>query len=706
MKANVFSKEHYYPMSLANGRDAVLIDYAGSNFVSINAHTHNVPYEGSPCGWYKMANLKKGEYQYPVIMAGIQVIQFGVPAEPTYYEQEFLPEKATLVTTLDFRHGLKLRITSFITKDSIWCERAEVLELPEDKEYGLAFRINEPFYAYGCYYGDFAYRSEVEFSQNGENELGVQYKIGNYTGKGALIANASFDKVVKKEEKKINDPKNIEGHFCKLHKGDILERTMICLNENETYITFEELYNKAKQGVNALETEHVREWQEYFAVSDISLPDSKLKAVYDVSKYILKSYQHPETGLIALGMLPNHWQGGVWCSWDAEFAHQALLSTGSFKESAYYTDSYVKTAPENYKIVEECGFPGVAFSGWTTVTGGFIGHTDPKEWLMEFKPSFCAYAIHAIYHEWQYNPKAINDQHKKIVEDILVFWLAKILVERDGLYHIIDVKDSAETGVSATLDSWLQSDIAKSFHYAYEMIGNEKYKEIGDKMLKALEANRRPDGVIADSTGSPYNSFLIWTYRYLSQENLVDPAVMENLFEELRTNWGYDTSIPLEEYRHWPWYNSGAAITYVVCKNPKKAMENIKNLPYGASSLGALPEKIRLDGFAVNHWYASPHAIYISALNAAFAHSVKENEILLLYGFTPDYGDFECRDIALIGGFSVSVKVQNGKVVFLEIKNNSSIEKQIILDVNPMFKITNQLKEIKIEGNGSFCFNK
>lgn len=40
MKATPFSKEGYYPMSMASGRDAVLIDYTGSNVVSLNDHTH------------------------------------------------------------------------------------------------------------------------------------------------------------------------------------------------------------------------------------------------------------------------------------------------------------------------------------------------------------------------------------------------------------------------------------------------------------------------------------------------------------------------------------------------------------------------------------------------------------------------------------------------------------------------------------------
>ena len=306
MKATPFSTDHYYPMCLGNGRDAVLVNYDGSNFVSLNCHTHNVPHEGSPCGWYKMANLTKKDTQYPVIMAGIQIIQYNAPAEPTNYEQEFIPQNAQLVTTLSFRYGLKLRITSFMTKDSIWCERAEVVEVPEDSEYGFAFRVNEPFFASGCYYHDFEYPRDVDFVGEG-NVISFDYKIGNHSGRGALISSKPFTRFERRDEREWNNPRNIEGYFDLLKKGDVFERAMICLGDNEDYITYDELLQKAKTGVSALEKEHVAEWNAYYGDVKITLPDQKLNYLYNVSRYVPRAYQHPDTGLIGLGMLPNHW---------------------------------------------------------------------------------------------------------------------------------------------------------------------------------------------------------------------------------------------------------------------------------------------------------------------------------------------------------------------------------------------------------------
>lgn len=705
LKINALSCEQYYPMSLGNGRDCVLVDYVGSNFLSLNPHTHNVPYEGSPCGWYKMANLTKEDTQYPVVMAGIQIMQFGAPAEPTFYEQEFIPEKAQLVTVLDFRFGLKLKITSFMTKDSVWCERAEVLEVPQDQEYGFAYRVNEPFFASGCYYGDFEYPRDFEFSY-GENELSFDYKIGNHSGKGVLIANKSFVEVKKREDREWNNPKNIEGYFETLKEGDVIERAMICLGDNEKYIAFEDLYKKASLGLAALEKEHIAEWEEYFATSDICLPDQKLSYIYKVSRYIAKSYQNTETGLIALGMLPNHWKGATWCSWDAEFAHEALLSCGNFKESSLYADSYVKTAPQNYEAVKKCGFPGVAFSGWTTVLGEFIGHTSLEEWIMNFKPLFCAYAVIALYNEWSINPDAITDEHKKIAEDVLKFWLAKIIEEKNGLYYVIDMKDSAEMEITVSLDSKIQSTIGKSFLYTAKMTGNQKYKEIGEKLFEALEENRRPDGIMADWKGSPYCDFLIWTYRFLSEDNFITPKELDKLMQTLNTPWGYDINAASEEYRHWPWYVSVSVINYILSKNPQKAMENIKKLAMYSSPLGAFPEKVRLDGYKVNYWYCSPHALSVSAVNASFAYSVKDDTLILLGGFTRDYGDFSCRDLRVRGGYAVSIKVKKGKIVSLKIKNENSLKKRVVLELNPQFKLPKKYKEIEIEANCEFVYNK
>lgn len=705
MKINAFSEGQYYPMLLGSGRDGVLVDYVGSNFLSLNPHTHNVPHEGSPCGWYKMANLTQKDTQYPVVMAGIQIMQFGAPAEPTFYEQEFIPQKATVETVLDFRFGLKLKITSFMTSDSIWCERAEVLELPADKEYGFAFRVNEPFFASGCYYGDFTYPCDFNFSAS-ENVISFDYKIASHSGKGALVANKPFSSIKRRDERETNNPRNIEGYFENLKKGDVLERAMICLGDNETHTTYEELLQKAKSGVSALEREHIAEWQSYFATSSVSLPDQRLEYIYNVSRYISKAYQHPDTGLIALGLLPNHWKGGVWCSWDAEFVHSALLSCGNFKESSLYADSYVLTAPENYEAVKKCGFKGVAFSGWTTVTGKFIGHTTLEEWLMSFKPLFCAYSIFAIYNEWAINPKAITEKHLKIAEDVLAFWLDKIITEKDGLYRVIDMKDSAEMETVVSLDSKIQSTIAKAFLYVASMTGKEEYKKIGQGMFAALEENRREDGILADWKGSPFNDLFIWCYRFLSCDNLITPQALDELMQTLKTPWGYDVTVASEEYRHWPWYVSISIINYVLSKNPQKAMENVKKLTYSTSPLGAFPEKVRLDGYKVNHWYCSPHGLCVSSLNAAFAHSAEQNKIILLGGFTKDYGSFECRDLFVNGGFKVSLKVSNGEPVYLKIENTSDTQREVELDINPDFYIPDQYKRITISAKSVFCFEK
>lgn len=696
MKVNAFSEGQYYPMILGSGRDGVMIDYVGSNFLSLNCHTHNIPHEGSPCGWYKMANLTIKDTQYPVIMAGIQIMQFGAPAEPVSYEQEFFPERASVETVLGFRFGLKLKITSFITKDSIWCERAEVLEVPETEEYSFAFRVNEPFFASGCYYHDFEYPRDVQF-EGKDDIISFDYKIGNHSGKGALIASKPFSRFEKRDEREWNNPRNIEGYFDTLKKGDLFERAMICLGDNEDHVTFEELLNKAKTGVAALEKDHVAEWEEYFATSSISLPDERLEYVYKVSRYIAKAYQHPDTGLIALGMLPNHWKGGVWCSWDAEFAHEALLSCGNFKESSKYADSYVLTAPENYAAVKNCGYPGVAFSGWTTVRGEFIGHTSLEEWLVNFKPSFGAYAIFAIFNEWDINPAAITDEHKKIAEDVLEFWLARIVSEKNGLYYVIDIKDTTETGLDVALDSKFQATVAKSFLYVAQMTGNNKYKEIGEKMFEALEENRGEDGVIADWTGAPYHDFLIWSYRFLSEDNFIDKQGIEDLMESIKTPWGYDVNSAVEEYRHWSWYNAVAVLNYVLSKNPEKAMENVKKLTNHTSPLGAFPEKIRLDGYKINHWYESPHALCVEATNASFALVAKQGEVLVLYGFTPDYGDLECRDLCVGGGLSISIKTQKGKIDFIKVKNRNANCQKVKLNINPAFGVETQ--EVEIEAN-------
>ena len=700
MKATPFSKEHYYPMCLAGGRDAVLIDYGGSNFLSRSGHTHAEAHQGAFCAWYKSAHKPADTRAiHPVITAGIQVYVHGSTAEPTFFEQEFSEETASVSTILTFRYGLKLRVSSFLTYDEcIWCERVEVLECDGENEFDIGFRVAEPSFSFNV--GKFSDVVSADLKPCGSREIDVSYRNVDYSGRGRLIAERDFDSYVYSSEE-VED-RFAEGKYGKIKKGDVYSRAMILLGDNERHTDFDSLYNRAFLGYDVLHREHTEFWSKYFMSSELDVGDEDINHIYRLSRYVIKSHQHPDSGAVALGMLPNHWAGAISCSWDAEFSHRAMLVSGNFRDSEHFVEQYYRQAPLGYDIMKKCGFPGVGFTGWNTLSGEYCGRRSIEDWLTSHKPMFSAYAIYAIYNEWKMNPRFDNQKYRKIAEDVLVFWLHRLVFEGDdGLYYLRSVKDGAEMGVVVEVDSFTQMLFAKAFSYVGEMYGIERYSDIGKKMLAALECNRMPDGRIAAFKNSDIPLDLLLHYYYVHSDGLVSCEIISEDIERKKTPFGIDNCLSVEEYRHWPWNDAWAVECYVLNKMPHKACERISHMTYGASSLGALPEKIRLDGFPIGYYYTSPHATFVIALAESFAVRVGE-EIYLGYGFTNGTKSASCRGVMTECGISVDMKIEQGRLRFISFKNISQKAVRFKPCLNPLIECDMMPENITLGAGKTF----
>ena len=683
---------------MSSGRDALLLGYFGSGFVSLNGHKHTEAHQGAPCGWYKSATKRPKEYMQPCVTAGVQVELYGAYVVPRSFEQEFIPEEATLITTLGFRAGIRLRITSFFTyDDSIWCERVEVLECPEGVTPSISFRVSKPFLSERL---SFTRASSVSFSDDGDGKIGVGYTLGDFKGHGALIADRPFDRV-KISEGKFDDQCYAEGSYDCVKAGFRATRVMFLLDESESHTTCDKLLEKACRGFDMLYTEHKALYEKYFSTADIKTGDEKLDYEFKLSRYLIKAHQHPESGIVTLGMLPNHWLGAASCSWDEEFAHEAQLTTGNFAESQHFTKQYKRQAPEGYRILSERGIPGLSFSGWNTLAGEFCGHRPIEEWITTFKPMFAAYSVLSIYSEWKYDPDFDAAEYRKICEDVITFVLYT-LVKRgeDGLYYLTDVKDGMETGVMVSVDTSTTLFFARAFMAVGEMYGIREYSQIGKSMVETLEGNRRPDGLLASARGSAYTASHIEFYRYTHKLGLTDPALLPKALAELETPWGFDSQISTEETRHWPWYDSWAARDFTVAKMPSLAAKRIRHLTYGSSSLGAMPEQIRLDGMGIGYYYTSPHALLVSAVCEAFA-VMGDGELLICYGFDEEFPDVSARDVHVEGGLSVSVKITGGTLSSLAVKNDTGMDIRQKISINPLIKSNGVPEYITVPRGGS-----
>lgn len=703
MRVTMYSSEKYIPMCLVGGRDAIYIGYDGSNFVSHNGHAHMETHQGAQTGWYKAAAKGALEFMQPSVMAGIQVKLYGAYVVPTSYEQEFLPEEATLYTTLTFRCGLKLGITAYFTYDScIWGERVEVLECPEAVSPEIGFRVCKPFLSERL---NFLREADCKFLSAEGNRISLEYKTGDYTGRGELIASRPFDKT-NISESIFADQCYAEGTYLGLTAGDVISRTMVLLGDNESHIGYEELVSAAARGFDVNFAEHKALWKRYFSTFEISLGDGRLDYVIKLSRYIIKASQGADSGIVTLGMLPFHWRGAASCSWDEEMVQEALLFTGNNEESRHFTAQYLRQAEDGYRILKEQGMPGVAFSGWNSILGEFCGHRPIEEWLTTFKPMFTAYSVTSIYNQWLYDKAFDIEPYKQIIHDVLEFLLFR-LVKRgeDGEYHLVEVKDGYETGVMVSHDTFTTMVFSAAFIDAYKMLGTPEYLEIGESLLRSLEGNRREDGVIMAAEGSPYQSNTVAYFRKYYGVIPLEVSALEANLAELKTPFGYDSMVGTEEKRHWPWYDSWAARDFIVAKLPERAAEHIAHLTYGCSSLGALPEFIRLDGVGIGYYYTTPHGALISAACEAACAVGNTGELLLCYGLSSENINIRARGVHLPSGLVLDITVENSKLIYLRVKNEGAESCHMPISLNPNVREESLAGSISLSIGEEYVYN-
>ncbi len=141
MIATPRSRRPYFPALLANGADAVLLNYSGSMASGLTGHAHLEQHQGCPCAWYKIAHVAENptcKVVQPIVQSGYQVMLDGEVCDIDDYAQRFDPVHAVLHTRTSAR-GVRVSIEAFLTDDHILVERYHVEAVPAGKKADLAF---------------------------------------------------------------------------------------------------------------------------------------------------------------------------------------------------------------------------------------------------------------------------------------------------------------------------------------------------------------------------------------------------------------------------------------------------------------------------------------------------------------------------------------------------------------------------------------
>lgn len=388
MKATPLSEHPYFPMLLTNGRDAMLTDYSGSNLCGASGHTHAEQNQGNACGWYKTAHMTIPGLKriQSILTASLQVFFFRGIAEPRWYEQSFDPRTATLTTDLTFWTDIRLRVTCFLDADSLWCQRIELLECPEDRELTIAFSVSSP----SC--GMFALNLPHSFTFDAEQpEDGLQkfrYSMNGVPGGGFMLCSGGY-----------TEAKPGEIIYQNVHAGFTAWRILSAVDQTEAEDPEAELNRRlvlAQTGYATRADLHVADWNAYFTPVTVSIPDEQLQYLFDLSRYVVRGCQHPETGMLGLGTLPSLWGGGLYDCYDSHYAYLAMMRCGDRIGPQKYLESFLNHADSGREELKKIGINGTAFAGWDDQNGRFTLENFEK-YVTHYKPSFSVYAIFTVY---------------------------------------------------------------------------------------------------------------------------------------------------------------------------------------------------------------------------------------------------------------------------------------------------------------------
>ncbi len=680
VRATPFSNNPYHPLFLANGKDCVVVDYSSSNYVSMNGHSHFERHQGSPCGWYKALCRTREQILQPLFATGVQVYLNGAAAEPSFYEQRFDPFTATVSSILTFEKDIKILVEGFLSDESLWCERVEVLEYGNNKDLKIGYYVQAPI----------SFIQALRLPENNsfcgkasENAIDFDYTCKEFSGKGFVIPDRPFDEL----QSGIWSGKI--GYFANVSKGFCTVRYIACCDSSENEL-YERLRERAqKNDYRKIRDEHLSVWERYFSTSSITLPEKTLEYEYYLSRYILRATQHPETGLITCGFFPNHWGGDVCCSYDSDFSQKALSSSGNIDEAVRYVYSYEYVAPQGYKILSVHGLSGTTFLGWVNCLGEYINNVDPFTSIVSTKPIYGAYVFVAIYDLWKKDKSLLSDSLLQIARDALGFMERHMLREENGKLYLVPVKAGTEAGFVVKVDTFTQLLYSMCFKYCSEIFGDSRLKTVSDRLFEALECNYDEDGALLPFENAGYYGGLQFSYYLWTYPDPIDFISVEKAIESSKTHWGYSFDQTTESYRHWPWIHSMAALCCMRDGKNDEAMSHITKICDGMCAIGGLPEKIRIDGAPINYWYTSTHALAVWAINDAFAFTGKKNEIVIAGGYTREYGDISCRDISVDGMLFVSYDITGGVLRYFEIKNRSENDVTVRIKFNPEYEIGN-----------------
>ena len=668
------SSHPYFPMLLANGKDAVLVGYNGSMVLGDAFHAHNEQNQGVVCGWYKTVHrTDRHEGIQPIIQAGYQLYCNGEYYDIDNYEQQFDARTAILVSRIS-AGGFQYTVQSYLDSDSVLSEHYEFEELPAG-ECELHLSITEP--TAGLYPTELPGNMQFAVeSYNSDDVVVLRYESANGKGIGYHRCDVTPDEITLRRIV-------IKG----IQPGYQVTRTLCMMDDAEGGVG-EAKSHEVQRRLDELNTEerldkHCKEWARYSDRSSISIPDKHLQDLYDLSIYTLRAHQRPDTGSVTVGMYPPLWGGGGVFGYDSYYLQQAMLRSNHVAESAHLVEFWNDCIPVAKSFAQELDQPGVFFPWWSlTPMGKSNGLSEElKRGAKRFDT--CAVPFEALRHyESTGDSQTLRDSWG-LVTGCIEFLLAETIQERSDEAVIKDLEGATES-TSVSNDTLTACVLSKVLEMTIEyagFIGKEvpgRYRTILDKLKTGLSRNTK-DGVMMPYRGAANPMILPVMLAVWNLPEGVDRVSIEAGLAATRTEWGLSSGVCNQQYRDWPWFHFRAAIACIFA-GIGDPYQHIRNGLVYHSSLGAFPEKIRLDGYAIAYWYSAVHALLAFSVTALLVN--ESAGVINVFKSTPaEWTEIEIECLRVPPGYVVSAKVNAGRCRFLSVQNDTEIDREIVLSV-------------------------
>ncbi len=693
------SARPYVPLALGNGTDCLVIGFTGS---MCNSRGHDEQHQGLLPGWYKAAHrvyyipaavrrtsllevnpgIETGNAS-PVIQAGYAVRVDGEMAGVTDYRQTFDPRRATVTTRVMLR-DVEIEVTAWLTDDSVWVERLRCLRVPANKAVSLSFFLRS--YVEPHLGGLTVVRQSVLTvrPRPRDGALAFRYRLApnEAVGSGCLWTVPAARVGVRTLE------------FDALHRGFEVTRFLWAVDDAPGTASRPAALPALCRRVRAvsparLRQAHRRTWDEFSGRSAIRVPDPVCQGLYDFSLYWMRANQYPVNGSLNLGPFPCHWGGGCNAIPDAWSMQRALLGSNHLAESRRLLDWYRFRMPRARAVARALGRPGARLCYFASAAGQDY-HADPEKIRTE-KIGANAKACYSFYDHWAIGGRDDGiGESLAIMRELLDHAVAVAIVEREDRAYIGVSKPSYEGKHDVTNDSVISIWMERALRGYCEMAAAagqpapEAYRRIAAKLPVGRRENYR-DGVLLPFRDAKFSGGDAIIGHLFNLPEGIDRKSVRHAIGRRRTTRSDDSNGYIGNILEWSWSPMWRAIIYSHWGQSRRAFADLVRAPRTASALGAIPEKIRLDGYPVNYGYTSAHAYYLWAVQNALCHDRPGGALALLPGLDGTWSDLAFDRLRMIGGLLVSLRAVRGRVRRVVLRNDGARPLRRRLVWNPRY---------------------